>query len=205
MIGAGAVYAIARGGRGVLGYCRKNRWTWYAGGILALLAVGYYFGGIRKVVSSAESFLNRLTTSEKIVVSNANLLAVATGGVTIVTLDANGAPREIRNEGGTLRVEATIASNQKTTEQIRETLRSTSKFEESGRAAGGESWTWAGRLGYGLAGPDPAISLGVTRRVVSILGVDLGVELAGSVPRNLEGASDLRRRGRVEISLLGIF
>lgn len=202
----GAAFSLVRSGFGSLfKYCRKNRWTWYLAGALVILGFGYFLAGshLRKVVSSAESWLKRFTTEEKLVISNANLVVVATGGVTRIILDDTGAPREIVNEGGTIRLEATIATERKEKKEIQETARSSSRFESSepGRAKSGD---WGGRIGYGVAG-EPTISLGISRRVVSVLGVDLGLEVAGSVPRDVAGASDLRRRGRVEISITGAF
>jgi hypothetical protein len=170
---------------GVWRYVKANRWTWYVIGFALVLALGYYLSASRipALKATVEQIVKSWTTTEKVVLSTANVVITATGGVTEVELVA-GVPVKVRNEGGTLHVQADIKaeSNEKT--KVKVATVTTSEYQESGREAG----KWGARVGVEVGRSPLRLEAGVSRRIIG----PFGVEVSASIPKDAASFDELR-------------
>lgn len=173
--------------RRILKYVRKNPWTWYAAGGLALVALGAVLFSARgqtvKATSTHQSSSKRQT--QEVVLANADLVITATGGTTRVRFDENGVPCEITNEGGKLEVQARITMSRSTSGRLELAESSSSSFESSGPS--GSSWEWGVRAGGEYGRDGWTVPIGLERRLFG----SVGVEASANVP--IEGADILDR------------
>ncbi len=182
MVGLAALTAAG----GAMKYIRRNRWTWYVIGGLALVGAGFYLARAHgsKIKSAFTSTSKVETTKTETVLANANIIITATGGRTEVTLDQFGVPTRITNDGGELHVQAIIATSRSTSGSMARTETTASSYESSGPS---RAWEWGVRAGGEYGRDGWTVPLGIERRLVG----SLGVEASANVP--IEGDDILKR------------
>lgn len=181
---AGLAALTAAGG--AMKYIRRNRWTWYVIGGLALVGVGFYIARSHgtRIKAVFESTSTVATEKTETVLANANIIITATGGRTEVTLDEFGVPNRITNEGGELHVQAIIATSRSTSGSMARTETTSSSFESSGPS---RTWEWGVRAGGEYGRDGWTVPVGLERRLFG----SLGVEASANVP--IEGDDILKR------------
>ena len=167
---------------------------WIAGGLLVLFVLVAAWRSRVHVESEITSSMSRDQGQSETVLSNADLVVTATGGVTRIRFDANGMPVEITNEGGTLHVQAKVSLSRSTSGELHEASASASSYSGSGPARG---WSWGGRAGVEFRGGSTHAAVGLEKQLLG----QLGVEGSVSVPVDAHDLKDAARRSRLGLAL----
>lgn len=167
-------------------YVRKNRWTWYVGGALLCVVLGAWLFSAKgqEIKSAWKRAVKTESAKAEVVLSNANILVVATGGKTEIVLDSNGVPNRITNEGGQLKVQAVIDMTRSSSGSLARTEETSSSYQFSGRAS---SWEWGARAGAEWGRDGWSVPVRIEKRLIG----GIGAEASANVP--IEGDEKLRR------------
>jgi hypothetical protein len=180
-------------GKAAARFMKKHPKLVLAGAAFLVLAVLSAMWLNRETVRKSGTSTHKRTTqkkTERTVLATADVVITAEGGETEVVLDASGAVRAIKHQGGTLRVQARSSASTHEDSDVTDEASSSTSYESS-RSGPTRRSAFGIQIGAAvLQGGIGQVDVGL--KIGRILFLDVGAGVVGQMP--IEKASTERRR-----------